>query len=126
MAGELPVKSLIYNGISATVAAADAVAQPIAGVRRATIFMTTTGNWPNTTSLVDVSADGTNWVTYNKIISNVTNTNAQTITRVATVACNNTTAIATLDLSNDAFAYMRIYPTRAAGNMTMYLVLEYF
>lgn len=35
---------------------------------------------------VYVSNDGTNWVQYNRLTDNVTNTNAQTDTRVASVA----------------------------------------
>lgn|SRR3569623_158316 len=37
---------------------------------------------------VYVSNDGTNWVQYNRLTDNVTNTNAQTDTRVASVTLN--------------------------------------
>lgn len=127
MAGELTQSLLVYNAISASVT--NTAAQPIsmAGVRRATIFMTTSGGtWPNTTSLVEVSADGTNWVVYNKLITNVTNTNAQNVTRVATLSVASTTAMLTIDMTDDCFAYMRIFPTRTGGTMTMYLVREFY
>ena len=57
---------------------------------------------------VEVSNDGTNWAAYNRLISNVTNTNAQTDTRVASVTVNsNVPSVATFPTS-DAFAFLRV------------------
>lgn len=125
MAGELPKQSLIYNNIGATVALADAVATPMAGVRKATIMMTTTGNWTNA-AICSVSADGTNYVAYNKVISNATNAITEGLIRTAGLPCSTTTAFGTLDMTNDCFAYLKITPTRVGGNATIYLLLEYY
>jgi len=60
---------------------------------------------------VEVSNDGSNWVAYNRLNSNVTNTNSQTDTRVASVTINsNSSAIVTFPI-DDAFAFMRIIAT---------------
>jgi hypothetical protein len=122
MAGELQEKSTVYSAISASVAQAAAVAIPVKDVKKITIVATTTGNW--TAFGVDVSADGTNYVTFNKLISNATNTNAQGLTRVSSFACNNTTATATMDLKYDAIEYIKVTATRVAGNATVYLLIE--
>jgi hypothetical protein len=55
---------------------------------------------------VEVSNDGTNWTAYNRITTNVTNTNAQTDTRVASVTLSsNTSSIVTIP---DPYAYYRV------------------
>ncbi len=55
---------------------------------------------------VEVSNDGTNWVVYNRLTSNVTNTNAQTDTRVASVTLNsNTSSVVTIP---DPYAFYRV------------------
>lgn len=61
---------------------------------------------------VIVSNDGTNWIAYNRMITNVTNTNAQTDTRVANVTLSsNTNAFAFIPTS-DAFKYIAVTVTR--------------
>lgn len=61
---------------------------------------------------VEVSLDGTTYVAFNKLITNVTNTNAQTKTRVASVSlASNTSSIVAMDLENDIFRWMRITAT---------------
>lgn len=56
---------------------------------------------------VEVSNDGVNWVAYNRLTSNVTNTNAQTDTRVASVTLStNVSSIVTIP-TTDVFAFMR-------------------
>ena len=61
---------------------------------------------------VETSIDGVTYVAFNKLISNATNTNAQTKTRVASVslAANGSTAVA-MDLENDIYRWMRITAT---------------
>lgn len=57
-----------------------------------------------------VSPDGTNYITYNKWISNTANTNAQDVTRVASVDTGAANANAFLTMSSeDGFKY--IIPT---------------
>jgi hypothetical protein len=61
---------------------------------------------------VEVSLDGSTYVAFNKLISNATNTNAQTLTRVASVSlASNTSSIVAMDLENDIFRWMRITAT---------------
>ena len=61
---------------------------------------------------VEVSLDGITYVAFNKLITNVTNTNAQTKTRVASVSlASNTSSIVAMDLENDIFRWMRITAT---------------
>ncbi len=61
---------------------------------------------------VEVSLDGSTYVAFNKLISNATNTNAQTKTRVASVslAANGSSTVA-MDLENDIYRWMRITAT---------------
>ena len=57
-----------------------------------------------------VSPDGTNYITYNKWITNATNTNAQDVTRVASVDTGAANASGILTMSSeDGFKY--IIPT---------------
>jgi len=61
---------------------------------------------------VTVSIDGETYVAYNKIISNVTNTNGQDLTRVATVTlAADGSSVASLDLSQDTFRFMKVTVT---------------
>jgi hypothetical protein len=61
---------------------------------------------------VEVSLDGVTYVAFSKLITNVTNTNAQTKTRVASVSlASNTSSIVAMDLENDIFRWMRITAT---------------
>lgn len=59
-----------------------------------------------------VSNDGVNYIAYNRLVSNVTNTNAQTDTRVAAVTlASNTNAIVFIPES-DAFKFIKVVATR--------------
>lgn len=61
---------------------------------------------------VEVSIDGVNWVTFSKLISNTTNTNAQQKTRVASVSLSsNTSSTVAMDLENDIYRWMRVTVT---------------
>ena len=60
----------------------------------------------NAVFTVDVSNDSINWTAYNRMTTNVTNTNAQTDTRVASVTLNsNTTSLVTIP---DPVAFFRV------------------
>ena len=68
------------------------------------------GNAGTSTFNVEISPDeGVTWIGYNKLISNVTNTNAQMPTRVASVAivAATSTTMAAMDLQTDAFSRVR-------------------
>ena len=130
MAGELQQVHTVHNGITASVTAANAVAIPIAGVKKATIFTTVTGSGAWST-VAEVSADGTNFATFNKLIPNLANATANNLTRLADAPATpyiSTTDFVTVDLANDAFAWIKIGATEKSGtgSVVVTLVLEYF
>lgn len=60
------------------------------------------------TNSQDPDGTPTNWVTYNRLTTNVTNTNAQTDTRVASVTLNSNTSVMVFFPLGDYFKYMRV------------------
>ncbi len=56
---------------------------------------------------VEVSNDGTNWVAYNRLTDNLTNTNAQTDTRVASSTLSSNTSKIYFFPVGDYFRYIR-------------------
>lgn len=55
-----------------------------------------------------VSNDGVNFVTYNRITTNVTNTNGQTDTRVASVSLSSNTSVMVFFPVGDHFRYIKV------------------
>jgi len=99
----------------------------IAGAKKVSLMLTRANHTAgSSTFTVEVSLDGTTYVAYNKLISNVTNTNAQTKTRVASVALSsNTSSTVSMDLENDAFYSMKITVTEATdGTHTAQCLIE--
>lgn len=112
------------NGVTATTTSE---AIDIAGAKKVTFFFKRANHSAGSTAFtVSVSVDGVNYVAYSKLISNVTNTNAQTKTRVASVSlASDTTAIAALDLENDCFVAMKITATETTdGTHTASCLIE--
>lgn len=60
---------------------------------------------------VEVSNDGTNWIVYNRLISNVTNTNAQSDTRVAGPTLSSNTSSIYFFPTSDLFRMIRVFVT---------------
>lgn len=58
---------------------------------------------------IEVSNDGVNWIVYNRLVSNVTNTNVQTDTRVAAPTLSSSTSSIYFFPSDDHFRYMRVF-----------------
>lgn len=119
------VQSTPINSVTATTTSS---AIDFSGVKRATWFFTRADHSSgSSTFTVEVSFDGVTWVAFNKLITNVTNTNAQTPVRVASVALSsNTTQTVAMDLSHDAFPFARVTATEATdGTHTAQLVREY-
>lgn len=85
----------------------------IAGAEQVSMIFSRGGaTGPNTgtsTFYAEVSPDAVTWYPYNKLISNVTNTNSQTLTRVGSVAIEaaTSTTVVGLDLTNDSFFALR-------------------
>lgn len=59
---------------------------------------------------IDVSNDGTTWTAYNRLTTNVTNTNAQTDTRVASVTLSSN--LSQVVKIPDLFNFIRVTCTR--------------
>ena len=82
----------------------------------------TTGNGVFT---VSVSIDGTNFVTYNRLVSNLANTNSQTDTRVASVTLNSNTTNVMFIPDADLFECIKVTVTRTTdGAYSAYLLTQ--
>lgn len=117
----------VVTALNAVDATTTSGAIQIQGAKRITwYFQRTNHSSGSSTFSVDVSVDGTNFVDYNKLISNATNTNAQTLTRVASVAlASNTASIVSMDLEHDTFYSMKVTATEDTdGNHTAIAIIE--
>jgi hypothetical protein len=113
------------NAVTATTVSDPVI---IEGAKKVSLFLTRANHSAGSTAFsVEVSLDGETWVTFNKLISNVTNTNAQTLTRVASVSLSsNTTSEVALDLNNSTYRYMRITATETTdGTHTVKCLVEF-
>lgn len=82
----------------------------VAGAKKVNFFFSRAwggGNSGSSQFFVEVSPDGSTWVPYNKLISNVTNTNAQTLTRVGSVTISAATSTTMVSLDDDAIYAVR-------------------
>lgn len=101
-----------YTLINADTANATSSGLPIWAAERIEVYFTrNAGSASEATSTfeIEVSPDGTNWYDYNKLVSNVTNSNSQELTRVETttiIGATSTTVVA-LDLQHDTFEELR-------------------
>lgn len=83
----------------------------VAGAKKISMYFgrgdtTGQGNAGSSLFKIQVSADGSTWVDYNKLIDNVTNTNSQTLTRVAskTISAATSTVQVSLDPTDSIYA----------------------
>jgi len=106
------VKETIYDEAVATVALADAEKIDIAGASSVSIQIIGGGTFNNRSGALTIylSNDGSNFTAFNMLIDNVTNTNSQDKTRVASKTVNSAiSAILTLDPEMiGAFTYMKL------------------
>lgn len=112
------------NAVTATTTSEEIV---IAGAKKVSFVFTRANHSAGTSTFtVEVSLDGTTYVAYNKLISNVTNTNAQTLTRVASVAlAANGSTYASMDLDHDAIYSIKITATEGTdGTHTATAIIE--
>lgn len=114
----------IIDAVTATT-----VAEPIniEDAEKVTFVLTRANHSAGSSTLsVEVSLDKINWVTFNKLISNATNTNAQTKTRVASLAlAANGSATVAMDLENDIFRWARVTVTEATdGTHTVKALIQ--
>jgi len=105
----------------------------VAGAKKITWYFsrgdtTGQGNSGSSTFGVEVSEDGTNWVWYNKLVDNVTNSNSQDITRVnvSSALAGTTTEMYSMDTANDAIKYIRCGVVEATdGEHTCKALISY-
>lgn len=100
----------------------------IKGAKKVTIMGTRAAHSSGSTAFsATVSVDGTTFVAYSKLITNVANTNGQTQVRGASFSlAANGSDFACLDLSAEAFAYMKVVATETTdGTHTAKVYIEY-
>lgn len=99
----------------------------ILGAKKISLVFTRANHSAGSTAFtVDVSFDGTTWIAFNKLISNATNTNAQTLTRVASVSlASNTSSVVDMDIATGAYSKMRVTATETTdGTHTAKVLIE--
>ena len=76
---------------------------------------------------VTVSADDSNYITYNKLIDNVANTNSQQLTRVGSYDTGAANATKTYTMSpEDTFAYVKVTATETTdGTHDAWVIIQY-
>lgn len=126
MPGALEKNTLFIKRVIDAVAATT-VSDPVlvAGAKKITFMFTRADHAAgSSTFTVEGSLDGTTYVALNKLISNATNTNAQNLTRVASVAlAANGSTLASLDIGNDTLYAIRVTATEATDGTHSAVVL---
>lgn len=118
----------VYQVLIDSVATADGA--PIVGLKnakRVTIFVKRADHSSGSSVLTaSLSPNGADYVATNKLIDNVTNTNAQTLTRVASkTLSSNTTVFLSLD-PDDTAEFLKINVTRVTdGTNNCWVVVDY-
>ena len=86
------ITKTLLNGVTTTTTSSPA---NIGGAKKVMFEFTRADHVSGSSDFaIEISFDGTTWTEYNKLISNVTNTNAQNLTRVAApTLSSNTTEI---------------------------------
>lgn len=122
--GTYEVKTPI-NAVTATTTSEEIV---IVGAKKVT-FMFTRANHSSGSSTfsVDVSLDGTTYVDYNKLVTNVANANTEEKVRAASVAlAADGSAMASMDLDHDSIYSIKITVTETTdGTHTAQVLIEY-
>lgn len=97
----------------------------VAGAKKISFMFTRANHAAGTSTFtVEGSLDGVTYVALNKLISNVTNTNAQNLTRVASVAlAANGSTLASLDIEADTLYMIRVTVTEATDGTHSAVVL---
>ena len=129
------INGAITQGTYKRVTALDAVTATttseeivISGAKKVTLYMTRADHSSGSTAFsVDVSADGTTFIDYNKLITNATNTNAQTLVRTGSVSLGaNGSQIASMDLQHDAVYAIKVTATETTdGTHSCSVLIEY-
>ncbi len=118
----------IVTALDAVTATTTSPAIDIGYAKKVTLLFTRANHSAgSSTFTVDGSIDGTTYVALNTLIDNVTNTNAQTLTRVASsVLSSNTSKIYALDLENFGYQFIKVTCTEGTdGTHSASVLVEY-
>jgi hypothetical protein len=97
--------------INAATATTTGQAIPIDDAKWVNFFFKRSAHSDGSTAFtVEVSHDGTNWVATNQLIRNLANSNAQTLTRVASESLSSNTTVM-VGFDPEAFAFVRVVAT---------------
>lgn len=118
---------ILHTPLNAVTATTTSAAIDVAGAKKVGFIFTRANHSAGSSAFtVEVSYDGSTWVGYNKLITNVTNTNAQDLTRVATVTLSSNTSEIAMMSTEDAFVYIRVKVTETTdGTHTAKCYVEY-
>lgn len=103
----------------------------VAGAKKISVFFgrggATNPNLGSTVYKIQVSPDGSTWVDYNKLIDNVTNTNAQTLTRVASksISAATSTIQVAIDPTDSVYAIRCIVVETTDGEHRCFATAEF-
>lgn len=101
-----------FTGVTSSVSAANAIVIDLSKRQLKSIQLTCANHTSgNGVFGVEVSNDGTNWIDYNRLVSNVTNTNAQTDTRVGAPTLSSNISTIYFFPQDDLFRYIKFYVT---------------
>ena len=106
----------LLDAVTATVANTAALPFDVSKRQLKSIQFTATGITSKSGVFgVEVSDDGTNWVVYSRLITNVANSNVQTDTRAAAPTLAATSSSIHFFPTSDYFRYIRVFITITDG-----------
>lgn len=100
----------------------------VAGAKKITLFLTRADHSSGSSVFIaEVSGDDSTYVTCQKLVSHITNSNSQQKTRVASLTLSSdVTELISVDLENDSYISMRINVTETTdGTHTARVLIEY-
>lgn len=98
----------------------------IGGVKKLVMFCTRASHTSGNTVFSATVGVGTSFTTYSKWISNATNTNAQTLTRVANLTLSSATSGFLTMSPEDCFEFIKVTAdVTTDGANTVWLLMEY-
>lgn len=126
--GVSPGTFRVYTPLNAVTATTTSNEIPISGAKKVTLALTRANHGSGSSAFkVQVSVDGSTYVDYNGLMEDLTNTNAQDVTRVTTITLSaNGTTMARLDLSSMGFLGMKVVVTETTdGTHTAKALVEF-
>ena len=117
-----------FQVLAATKATVANTAAPVFDVSKRQLksiqFIASTVSGDNGAFGVEVSNDGTNWVVYNRLITNVVNTNDQSDLRATAPTLSSNTSSIHFFPTSDYFRYIRVFVTASASAGTYSAVMQ--